>query len=188
MQKVFRKKWFIISQYYYRMRFGSVGKNSIIIKPVQLDHVRSIYLEDNVFIAEGAWLLGNSEGEKVLSIKSKTTIGHYCHIVAKESVTIEEDVLIADKVFITDCAHSYTNINESVQQQKVKFLGPVVIGSGSWLGENVCVCGASIGKHCVIGANSVVNRDIPDYSVAVGAPARVVKKFDFHNNTWIKVE
>lgn len=50
------------------------------------------------------------------------------------------------------------------------------IGEGSWIGENVCVCGANIGKHCVIGANSVVTKDIPDYSVAVGCPARIIKK------------
>lgn len=50
--------------------------------------------------------------------------------------------------------------------------------------ENVCVCGASIGKHCVIGANSVVTTDIPDYSVAVGSPAKVVKQFDFGEGIW----
>ena len=63
-------------------------------------------------------------------------------------------------------------------------LKPVIIGEGSWLGENVCVCGASVGKHCVIGANSVVTRDIPDYCIAVGSPARVVKRYNFDKNTW----
>ena len=63
----------------------------------------------------------------------------------------------------------------------------VVIGNGSWIGEHVCIIGASIGRHCVIGANSVVTRDIPDYSVAVGSPAIVIKKYDFKLNKWIKV-
>ncbi len=63
----------------------------------------------------------------------------------------------------------------------------VVIGNGSWIGEHVCIIGASIGRHCVIGANSVVTRDIPDYSVAVGSPAIVIKKYDFNLNKWIKV-
>jgi acetyltransferase-like isoleucine patch superfamily enzyme len=62
-----------------------------------------------------------------------------------------------------------------------------VIGEGSWLGENVCVIGASIGKHCVIGANSVVTKDIPDYSVAVGIPAKVIKKYNFNKCEWEKI-
>ena len=68
------------------------------------------------------------------------------------------------------------DINTPIKEQDISIVSPVVIGEGSWLGENVCVCGASIGKHCVIGANSVVTNDIPDYCVAVGAPARVIKK------------
>ena len=62
-----------------------------------------------------------------------------------------------------------------------------MIGEGSWLGEHVCVIGASIGKHCVIGANAVVVHDIPDYSVAVGAPARVIKKFNEDSNSWVMI-
>ena len=60
----------------------------------------------------------------------------------------------------------------------------VVVGEGSWLGENVCVMGASIGKHCVIGANAVVTRDVPDYSVAVGCPARVIKRYNPVTQQW----
>lgn len=64
----------------------------------------------------------------------------------------------------------------------------VIIGEGSWLGTNVVVVGkVRIGKHCVIGANSVVTKDIPDYSVAVGIPAKVIKKYDFANEEWVKV-
>ena len=55
----------------------------------------------------------------------------------------------------------------------------VEIGDGTWIGENVCIIGASIGKQCVIGANSVVLKDIPDYCVAVGLPAKVIKKYNF---------
>ena len=64
----------------------------------------------------------------------------------------------------------------------------VIIGEGSWLGTNVVVVGkVSIGKHCVIGANSVVTKDIPDYSVAAGIPAKVIKKYDFEKKEWVRV-
>ena len=67
-------------------------------------------------------------------------------------------------------------------------LRSVSIGDGSWIGENVCILGANIGKHSVIGANSVVLQDIPDYCVAVGSPARVVRKYDFETKKWVTVE
>ena len=57
----------------------------------------------------------------------------------------------------------------------------------SWLGENVAIIGASIGKNCVIGANAVVTDDIPDYSVAVGIPARVIRQYDAPSGQWHRV-
>lgn len=58
------------------------------------------------------------------------------------------------------------------------------IGEGSWLEVNVCVMGATIGKHCVVGANSVVIHDIPDYCVVVG----IVKRYDFATKQWRKTD
>ena len=56
------------------------------------------------------------------------------------------------------------------------------------MGENVCIIGASVGKHCVIGANSVVTKDIPDYSIAVGTPAKIIKRYDFNKERWCKTD
>lgn len=64
----------------------------------------------------------------------------------------------------------------------------LVIGDGTWIGTNVVIVGnIHIGKNCVIGANSVVTKDIPDYSVAVGIPAKVIRKYDFEKKEWIKI-
>lgn len=64
----------------------------------------------------------------------------------------------------------------------------MVIRRDTWIGTNVSIIGnVNIGKHCVIGANSVVTHNIPDYSVAVGCPARVIKRYDFNQNKWVKV-
>ena len=185
MRKLF---WKIITKYGLKRRFKSIGINSVINKPLQLDSTRSIVLENNVYIAENAWLMGNAEKHETLRIGEGTVIGHYSHIIARKSVTIENNVLIADKVFISDCTHAYEDPNVPVIQQSVNLLEAVKIGEGSWLGENVCVCGASVGKHCVIGANSVVKKDIPDYCVAVGSPARIVKRYDFNKKKWVKAE
>lgn len=187
MRKAIRKYWYLKTQYVYKHKFAAVGSGSFIHKPVQLDNVSSISIGSNVYIAEGAWLMGREGREQTLSIGSNTTIGHYSHIIGLHSLTIEKDVLIADKVFISDCTHEYKDISTPVIRQKIRMLAPVRIGEGSWLGENVCICGASIGKHCVIGSNSVVTADIPDYCVAVGSPARVVKKYSFEKNEWVRV-
>ena len=188
MNRVKRKWWYIVTQTLYRRIFRFIGKKTVIYKPLQIDNAESLSIGNDVYIAEGAWLMGTRGRDLTCSIQDRTTIGHFAHIVAKHSVIIEKDVLVADKVFISDCTHAYEDINAPVIRQDIKLLSPVIIGEGSWLGENVCVCGASVGKHCVIGANSVVTTDIPDYCVAVGSPAKVVKKYDFDKNKWIRVK
>ena len=97
-------------------------------------------------------------------------------------------MLTADKVYISDNVHDYHNIEIPVKEQPIVQKKEVCIGEGAWLGENVCVIGASVGKHSVVGANSVVTKDIPDYCVAVGIPARVIKKYDFDKKEWIKID
>ena len=94
--------------------------------------------------------------------------------------------MIADKVYISDNLHEYTNVCIPIIEQPIIQKKNVSIGSGSWIGENVCIIGATIGKHCVIGANSVVTHDIPDFSVAVGSPAKIIKRYDFSQNKWVR--
>jgi acetyltransferase-like isoleucine patch superfamily enzyme len=103
-------------------------------------------------------------------------------------VLIEEYVLLARNVQIADHAHAFDNIDVPIMEQGIDRIAQVTIGRGTWLGQNVVVLpGATIGQHCVVGANSVVNSSIPDYSVAVGAPARIVKRFNQNSAKWEKV-
>lgn len=94
------------------------------------------------------------------------------------SLDIGEKVLLSPNVYITDCDHEYRDINVPVIDQGIVQRGQMVsIGEGSYIGINAVIVGnVKIGKHCVIGANSVVTKDVPDYCVAVGSPARVIKK------------
>lgn len=178
------------------------GYHSLLIKPLQIDGPEGIAIGDQTYIAEGAWLFadtvngascidsGSSDAKDStacsLHIGAHCEIGHFAHIVAKQSVTIEDSVLFADKVFVSDCTHEFADIEKPILNQPVTFLREVTIGEGSWLGENVCVLGASIGKHCIIGSNAVVTKDIPDYSIAVGSPARVIRHYDFEKKEWVR--
>ena len=86
-------------------------------------------------------------------------------------------------LYISDHIHRYTHTNKPILSQGLDKIRPVLVKKGAWLGQNVVVCpGVTIGSGAVIGANSVVTRDIPDYSVAVGAPAQVVKTMERLNS------
>ena len=173
----------------YRFEFAHYGNNTVIRHPLEIQNKKFMSIGNSVYIAEYAWLMSRKDKTSAIKlfIGDNTEIGHYAHIVADNSVIIENNVLIADRVFISDCTHSYQNINVPILKQKISTLRPVVIGEETWVGEGVCVCGAQIGKHCIIGANSVVTKDIPDYCVAAGIPAKVIKKFDFSSNKWERV-
>lgn len=95
---------------------------------------------------------------------------------AAKSVIIEDRVLFASNVFICDCSHGYEKSHIAVMDQAYERLAAVRIGSGAWLGQNVVILpGVTIGRGCVIGANSVVTRSVPDYCIAAGAPAKVIR-------------
>lgn len=104
-------------------------------------------------------------------------IGERCRISIANSLEIGEKVLLSPNVYITDCDHEYRNIKIPVIDQGLVQRGQrVSIGEGSYIGINAVIVGnVKIGKHCVIGANSVVTKDVPDYCVAVGSPTRVIK-------------
>lgn len=189
MKRHFIKRvlWRIVTMIKYRTMFNKIGKHTTIFHPLQLDDVTSISIGNNVCITDGAWFYGNRINDITLTIMDGTYIGHFAHIVAQHKVFIYNNVLIADRVFISDITHTYEDILTPILKQPIKNIGEVVIGEGTWIGENTCIIGAKIGKHCVIGANSVVTEDIPDYCVAVGSPAKVVKKYNFESNEWRRV-
>ena len=173
----------------YPLWFGKYGSHSLILHPLQIDGAKNIQIGKRVYIQSHSWLAAMPLTGKTaeLLIGNGCSLGHFNHIYATQSIVLENDVLTADKVYISDNQHTYTNVEVPIKEQSIKQDKPVRIGQGSWLGENVCVIGANIGKHCVIGANSVVTKDIPDYSVAVGAPAKVIKQYNATTNQWEKV-
>jgi len=131
-----------------------------------------------------------------LIIGNNVQINDYVHLSCAESVIIEDNVLIASKVYVSDLNHgnysSLKNLEHSCPDEIVKdrkiFTKPVKICQNTWLGENVAVLsGVTIGKNSIIGANSVVSKNIPENCIAVGNPAKVIKKYDFETRRWDKI-
>ena len=131
--------------------------------------------------------------EKTLFIGRNCQMNDYCHLVATKKVSIGDNFLCASKVFISDTSHgSYSDEEFSdpqVAPEKRPLLAkPVCIGNNVWVGENAVILpGVTIGDGCVIGANSVVTKDIPSNSIAVGNPAKVIKQYKPEINKWVRV-
>ena len=139
--------------------------------------------------------LGNvSTAGPLIRIGSDVAINDYVHIGAVESVSIGDRVLIASKVFISDHDHGSYGKNGVHSDPRIPpgerplSAAPVVIEDDVWIGEFVSVlAGVRIGKGAIIGTMSTVTKDIPPYCIAVGSPARVIKKFNFADGTWERI-
>lgn len=174
--------------FFLKQNFFSYGKKSTVIFPFKIIGAKKIKIGKGVFIGENSWVevLNVSNKNPALDIGNNTYIGRFCHIMSGESIVIKNDVLIADKVYITDHTHTFGDVTKPYKKQGIKLIKKICIGEGAWLGENVSVIGACIGKQSIVGANSVVTKDIPDYCIAVGSPAKVIKRFNFEESQWVK--
>lgn len=166
-------------------RFGAFGERSVICFPHNtIMNERYIRIGSGTMIGPGVTLSAGMVPDQecmfdpVVEIGDRCLIGKGSGIVGHLSIRIGDDVWTGHHVYITDQNHGYSdpNVPISLQTQPER---PVVIGNGSWIGHgSVILPGANIGEHVVIGANSVVTGTIPAYSVAVGAPAKVITTID----------
>lgn len=159
--------------------------------------LRHIQIGANFTAGRHLWLEAVEEqnGQQyspIIGIGANVIVNDDVHVTAINRVTIGNNVLIASRVFISDHLHGrYDGPNGSSpliapRLREVQGAGPVTIGNNVWIGDMVAVLpGVTIGDGSVIGAGSVVTRDIPPASIAVGAPARVIKTYDFEKETWI---
>ncbi len=178
--------WLVRSQLYYKRFFKHLGKGSKILRPLRLKNVHYMSIGDDVMIHNQCWLqtLSVLREPPELVIGNGSIIGNFNHITCASRVHLGEKVLTADRVFISDNGHGYEDSDKAILDQGVVSRGPVSIGAGTWLGENAVVLSCKIGRNCVIGANAAVVHDIPDYCVAVGTPARIIKRFNTRKKTW----
>lgn len=123
--------------------------------------------------------------EPAIAIGNRVTSTGGLTVSAVHEVVIEDDVMFAANVFVADHLHGLGRANEPYKYQPLGEIAAVRIGRGSWIGQNVVILpGVTIGELSVVGANSVVTRSIPSRCVAVGVPARVIKRWDDINGCW----
>lgn len=174
-----------------RRKLPNLPKTSSVARHCIITGGLNIYVGNNSQIADYSWLMAlplTHCGKVKLEFGNNVSIGLFAHIIATRSITVEDGVLIAQGVYISDNLHGYEDIHTYPLLQPLVQKNDVVIGEGSWLGERVSVIGAKIGKHCVIGTGALVLSDIPDYCVAVGTPAYIIKRYCFDTKTWKKTD
>jgi radical SAM protein with 4Fe4S-binding SPASM domain len=166
--------------------------NAAIDPSCDLRGMEKMRFGDCVIVQKDCWLniaFNNPDSQYIIDIGEGSNIGRRCTISGANRIVIGKNVLLGPNVFVADTSHEYRHAAIPIMHQEITtHQDEIHIGDGTWIGTNSVVVGnVKIGKHCVIGANSVVNRNIPDYCVAAGNPCRVVRVFDVESGTWAKV-
>ena len=154
-----------------------------------------IALGNYVYLAPDVWL--NVEGEcletaPTIALGSGCRIGRRSVISAKNQIKLEDDVLLAPGVLIMDHNHEYSDTERSIHAQGTTPGGRITIERNCWLGYGAVIFCAkgnlTLGRNSVVGANCVVTRSFPAYSVVAGNPAKLVKRYDQDLQQWVSVK
>lgn len=181
----------LLSMTWWRWRFGELGSGSVLFAPLLVTEPRRIFIGADVLIRDNARLeivrSPEASWTPTLRIGNHVNIEQGVHIVCQASVVIEDGVSITPYCVIVDTYHpgeppdTPPKIGSRLPGEPTH----VRIGAGSFIGtHSVILPNVSIGRGVVVGAGSVVSRDLPDYCVAAGVPARVLKVFDPVSRQW----
>lgn len=171
--------------FFYKLFFGKIGKFTYIGKPVFMEGCRNIFIGNNVRIFPGLRIQTLDDGK--IFIGNNVAIEQNVHIISGCSeLKIEKDCVISANVLITNHSHSYEKIDLSVLEQP-NLYDKTYVGESCFIGFGACIlAGTKLGRHCIVGANSVVKGVFPDYCVITGIPGKITKIYDKKMKKWIK--
>lgn len=183
-------------------RFANDPQNVNIVLPRNIVNPDRIFLGNDIYLGPNSLLIAvtgypgptmqhpekegmNQTFDSRITIGNRVTSTGQLQVAAMSEITIEDDVMFATNVNITDGFHGYARIDEPYKYQDIIRIQPITIKRGCWIGQNVVICpGVTIGEMTVVGANSVVTQSIPDRCIVVGAPARIVKTWNEEQGGW----
>lgn len=172
--------------------YKDFGYRSLINKPLLIINPKFIKIGNCVNIRDCARLevvtkKNNINFSAEIVIGDNVLIEQGVHITSAGKVIIGKNTSITPYVTISNITHSYDNIDEPIKLQNF-VVQDVVIGEDCFIGAGAVILpGVHLGRHCCVGANSVVTQSFSDYSIIAGNPAKLIKKYNFEKNEWIKV-
>lgn len=176
----------------YRLLFRGMGSATFVSPFIQAVGLDCVSLGSRSRISRNTRLLalkryGTQVFSPHISIGDNVSIGFGCTLSCVNQLEIGHDVTIGDNVYIADSHHDYSNPALGVLDQPL-LPGRITIGQGAWVGYGAFIVGnVSVGERSVVGANSVVTRSVPAYTVVAGVPARPVKRFDPETGQWVRL-
>lgn len=176
---------------WYAIRTGNPAKTAYIKSPLKFSykHIRwgkGLSIQKNCRIEAVTEYEGIKYNPSII-LGNRVSFQQNAHLTCAERIKIGDNTAIASNVTITDIDHPYQDITIPIERQHLKVI-PVKIGKDCKIYNNAVILqGTVIGNHCVVGANSVVKGTFPDYSVIVGCPSRIVKRYNFETKEWESV-
>lgn len=163
-----------------------VGYGTKIHCPECIEIGSNVYINTNVWLSLSQHIYKNDKVIKnitpLLIIGDGSYIGRFSLISCIDQVNIGKNVMISDRCYIGDIIHNYDDIDLPIIKQPISSGGKISIGDNCWIGIGTSILpNVNIGRHCVIGANSVVTKDVPDFHIVAGNPAKFIKKIQFDN-------
>jgi acetyltransferase-like isoleucine patch superfamily enzyme len=189
----------IIGKIYRKIRHPSplgmkeMGDNSFIFMPRKIRGRSCIEIGKGTQINNHAWIdaIERYQHQKFtpnIKIGDNVHVGQYSCIMCIDTICIDDGCVLSEYVYITDLFHGFDPTKGLIMNQNLISKGNVKIGESSFIGYRACIMpGVTLGKHCVVGANSVVTKSFPDYSMIAGSPAKLIKTFSFEKQDWVSV-
>ena len=183
----------------WKQYLAEVGGKFHVWNGARFQGARAIHIGKSFYSGPGLWIEAvqsycDHKYNPVIKIGDNVTCSDSVHIAATDSVCIGNGVLIGSRVYVSDHAHgSYTgewqdSPSTPPAYRKLPTGRPVQIGDNVWLGDGVVILpGVTVGNGVIVGANSVVSKNLPDNVIAVGIPAKVIKKFSDFSGKWERV-
>lgn len=186
-------------------QFANKPENLTLCLPRRVQGAECITIGNNVWIGPNSLLMAisnypsaimnpDSDPSAMQYFKPQIVIGNRVsataglQIAALSKIVVEDDVMFASNINITDGLHGFEHINEPYKQQPMFRIAPITVQRGCWIGQNTVILpGVTVGEMSIIGANSVISHSIPPHSIAFGSPARVVKKWDDSEAKWLSL-
>jgi acetyltransferase-like isoleucine patch superfamily enzyme len=181
---LFKKLCWATRMFFYSIIYKNIHFPGYMGSPILLMGLNKVKLGKRVRIFPNARF--EVHGDGCINIQENVSIGQGFHITSKGNLYIGTGTVISGNVIVTNIDHEYEDINKPILEQPY-IVKDTIIGQNCFIGFGAVIqAGTKLGRHCVIGANSVVRGEFPDYCVIAGVPAKIIKRYDFEQKKWLK--